>query len=114
MIFEAFKRLKFNVIMKWDEDIEGLPENILIGKWLPQEKILAHQNVKLFISHCGMGGLVESKYHGVPVLAIPIFLDQYVNANELLREGRGMKLSFNEINEKTFFDAIMEVIENKT
>lgn len=100
--------------MKWDDEIENKPENIFIGKWLPQDDILAHPNIKLFISHCGLGGMVESKYHGVPVLAIPIFADQFNNAKEVVKEGRAIELDFKNFNEKKFSEGIQEMIKNKT
>lgn len=51
-LLEAFKQIKQRIIWKYDDDkIENLPENILIRKWLPQNDILAHKNIVLFISH---------------------------------------------------------------
>lgn len=39
--------------------------------WAPQKKLLASPHVKLFISHCGMGGTQESLLANVPLLCIP-------------------------------------------
>lgn len=56
LIMKVFSKLKQRVIMKWDSDLlDGIPKNVMIGKWLPQDDILAHKNVKVFISHCGVG-----------------------------------------------------------
>jgi len=99
--------------MKWETDtLDGKPENVLIGKWLPQDDILAHQNVKLFISHCGLGGVVESKYHGVPIIGMPIFADQDSNANVIVNEGWALKNEFSTLTEKEFLANIKEMLQN--
>ena len=41
-----------------------------------QSSILAHPNVKLFITHCGMHGVMEAIYHQVPMVGMPVFIDQ--------------------------------------
>ena len=41
-----------------------------------QSDILAHPNIKLFITHCGMHGVMEAIYHGVPMVGMPVFIDQ--------------------------------------
>ena len=47
------------ILWKWDEDnIADLPKNVMIKKWVPQQDILAHPNLKLFVTH---GGLL--RYH---------------------------------------------------
>lgn len=99
--------------MKWDADsITGKPENVLISKWLPQDDILAHKNLRLFISHCGLGGVVESKYHGVPIIGLPLFADQFSNAEKIASEGWGLKVDMASITEKALKDAILEILEN--
>ncbi|TMW39357.1 hypothetical protein DOY81_015563, partial [Sarcophaga bullata] len=50
-IFNVLSTLKQKVIWKW-EDLENTPgrsSNILYKKWMPQDDILAHPNIKLFI-----------------------------------------------------------------
>lgn len=75
---------------------------MMIGKWFPQNDILAHPNVKVFISHCGKGGVTEAKYHAVPVLAIPLFAEQPGNAKIIVSEGWGVGIPFADLNEQTF------------
>lgn len=106
--------LKQRVIIKWDEEVDDLPENILALKWLPQVDILAHPNVKLFITHCGLGSYVESKFHGVPNLAIPVNGEQFKNAKNVVKEGWGIQLDFNDLSEKKLHDSIIELTENET
>lgn len=53
----------------------------LISIFLFKNKILhvsGHKNTKLFITHSGLLSTQESVYHGVPMLGIPIFADQFI------------------------------------
>jgi glucuronosyltransferase len=80
-LIKAFGSLKQRVLWKWDEDrVEGLEEsgfkNIKVSKWLPQQDVLAHPNIKAFITHGGMLSIQESVYHGVPIIGLPVFGDQ--------------------------------------
>lgn len=115
ILLRIFAKLKQRVIMKWEsDDLEGKPKNVLIGKWLPQDDILAHKNIKLFVSHCGLGSAAESKYHGVPIVGLPIFGDQNVNVAIIVSEGWGVKVDFAAMTEKSLSDGIEEVLSNAT
>ena len=48
--------------------------------WLPQNDILGHPKTRLFIGHAGLNGILESTYHGVPMICSPFFGDQFINA----------------------------------
>lgn len=113
ILLNVFSKLKQRVIMKWESDsMDQKPANVFIGKWLPQDDILAHKNVKLFISHCGLGSTVESKYHAVPIVGVPLFADQSANTDVVVDEGWGVKVDFVTITEASFSEAINEVLEN--
>lgn len=113
MLLNVFSKLKQRVIMKWETDtLEGKPSNVLIGKWLPQDDILAHKNVKLFVSHCGLGGVAESKYHGVPIVGLPIFGDQEGNADVIVNEGWAVRVDFADMTEKSLSEGINEILNN--
>ncbi|XP_037711646.1 UDP-glucosyltransferase 2 [Drosophila subpulchrella] len=114
-IFKVLSGLKENVIWKW-EDLENTPgnaSNILYKNWLPQDDILAHPNTKLFITHAGKGGITEAQYHGVPMVALPIFGDQPGNAAVMEKSGYGLALDLLTITEDTLREALKEVLENK-
>lgn len=99
--------------MKWETN-ENTPKNIFIGKWLPQDDVLAHPNIKLFISHCGLGSIVESQFRGVPILGIPLFADQLSNAAQAAKKGLLKKLDIKSLTEDNFRNAIMEMIEDNS
>jgi glucuronosyltransferase len=109
----ALSKLKERVILKWDsDDLENKPSNILISKWLPQDDILAHPKIKLFISHCGYGGVIESKFHAVPIICIPFGADQIGNALKIIEESWGIKINYDDLTEETLSAAINEVLTN--
>lgn len=72
----------------------------------------AHPNVKLFITHGGLLSHTEAVHFGVPLLAIPIFGDQFQNAKTLENKGNGLKLEFSNITETSFQWALTEALEN--
>jgi UDP:flavonoid glycosyltransferase YjiC (YdhE family) len=76
------------------------------------DKILAHPNLKLFITHGGFVSSVETAYHGVPILAIPIFGDQKVNANFAKANGFGRFITYKEISEESLLENINEMLNN--
>ncbi|XP_002014736.2 UDP-glucuronosyltransferase 1-1 [Drosophila persimilis] len=114
IIYKVLSGINRNVIWKW-EDLEKTPgnsTNILYKNWLPQDDILAHPNTKLFITHAGKGGITEAQYHGVPMVALPIFGDQLGNAVQMERSGYGLALDLLSITEESFRTALNEVLEN--
>jgi glucuronosyltransferase len=63
---ECFYDLKAKVLWKWEtEDIKGKPDNVMLQKWLPQQDVLGHPNVKLFITHGGHGSILDTIYHEI-------------------------------------------------
>ncbi|XP_065095063.1 UDP-glycosyltransferase UGT5-like [Ochlerotatus camptorhynchus] len=89
-----------------------MPTNVLVLKWVPQAAILSNTRTKLLISHGGLLSLQEATWHGIPVLSIPFFVDQYSNTDKLIRAGVGIKLLPKDINEESFKDAIMNVLDD--
>lgn len=95
IIFKVFGRLKQKVLWKFENDgMKGLPKNIMIKKWMPQNDILAQKKVVLFITHGGRSGLMEGAYWGKPMLCVPLFGDQHANVDRLRRKGLGLSFDF--------------------
>ncbi|KAL5733121.1 hypothetical protein ACOSQ2_032813 [Xanthoceras sorbifolium] len=51
-----------------------------IVKWAPQQEVLAHPSVGAFWTHNGWNSTLESLCEGVPMICMPCFTDQRVNA----------------------------------
>ncbi|XP_023022724.2 UDP-glycosyltransferase UGT5 isoform X1 [Leptinotarsa decemlineata] len=109
----AFSRLKQRVILKWESDIEDKPANVLILRWAPQLDILCDPNVKAFISHGGMGGLMEAVHCGVPVITVPQLGDQHLNAKALEASGGGVILDLKSITETVLVEALNKVLSSE-
>lgn len=111
-IVKSFSKLKQRVLWKWEtETMADLPPNVKLGKWLPQQSILSHPNIRMFITHGGILSLQEAVCYGVPLLGIPIFNDQHGNLELSRRKGMGLILHLNNIKEETLTNSI-EVILN--
>lgn len=93
-LFEAVQDVRFiwkinNMTFADEQRLKRLP-HVLNASWLPQNDLLSH--VQVFISHCGMNSLQEALYHGVPILGVPRFGDQYENAATAERLNSGIAL----------------------
>ncbi|XP_050523192.1 UDP-glycosyltransferase UGT5-like isoform X4 [Daktulosphaira vitifoliae] len=112
MFLNVFSKLKQKVLWKWEGDMPGITSNVMIKKWMPQRDILAHPNVKLFISHGGLLGTTEAVYEGVPILAMPIFGDQMTNIKAVMDTGGAEMLNYNNLEEDEIFNKIKAMLTN--
>lgn len=113
ILLKAFSKLKETVLFKFeDENLPGKPENVIIRKWFPQSDILGHGNVKLFITHGGIFGILEAVYHGIPVLALPVFAEQYMNSVRAQTNGYGKFIPFKQLTEDKLTAHLNDVLGN--
>ncbi|CAO1437944.1 unnamed protein product [Diamesa hyperborea] len=110
---KSFGKLKQKVLWKYEnETLPGKTSNIKISSWLPQRDILAHPNVKVFITHGGLLGTTEALVEGVPVLGIPIFGDQKMNMAKAVARGYGLQINYDDISEELFTEKLTELLNN--
>jgi polyene glycosyltransferase len=70
-----------------------LPGSVRVAPWVAsQVGVLAHPNVRVFVSHCGINGVHEALHAGTPIVGIPLFADQYDMALRVLDAGAGLML----------------------
>ncbi|XP_059307678.1 beta-D-glucosyl crocetin beta-1,6-glucosyltransferase-like [Lycium ferocissimum] len=83
---------------KWEEQnledalSKGFLERIgkrgrVLDKFVPQRRILNHPSIGGFISPCGSSNVIECLDFGVPIIAVPIELDQPMNARLMVELG---------------------------
>ncbi|XP_055375581.1 UDP-glucosyltransferase 2-like [Condylostylus longicornis] len=113
-LVKAFGRLKQTVIWKWEnETLPNQPKNVHIMKWTQQREILSHPNVKVFMSHGGLLGTSEATYYGVPIIATPIFGDQFLNSKTLAERGMGLTLLFDDLTEENIYNSIQTALKSE-
>ncbi|KAM3611956.1 uncharacterized protein V6R79_026395 [Siganus canaliculatus] len=92
----GFSRISQGVLWRydpkrWPPHIDK-PPNLRLRDWLPLNDLLGHEKMRLFISHGGQNSLLQAVYHAVPVLAIPLFGDQFDNVVRAETKGLGLTI----------------------
>ncbi|XP_049958456.1 UDP-glucosyltransferase 2-like isoform X1 [Schistocerca serialis cubense] len=112
-LMDAFSELPQRVLWKFEDDsLPGKPSNVMIAKWLPQEEVLAHPNIRLFITQGGLQSFNEASYYGVPLVGVPFFGDQQYNVAKMFRSGIGVKIDFWAITKDSMLDSLRKVLED--
>ena len=104
---------QYSFIWKWNAEIEDLPKNVIVKSWLPQQDILAHPNLKVFVTHGGIGSVTEAIYHKATLVGIPFANDQKPNLLRAEQQGYAVMLDLDLLEEDKFKNAINMAMESK-
>ncbi|KAJ8910830.1 hypothetical protein NQ315_015565 [Exocentrus adspersus] len=110
VILNTFANLPYKILWKFEQDLPGTPDNVKIMKWVPQQDLLQHPNVVLFITQCGLQSMEESIFNHVPMVGMPFYGDQSRNAKIMEENGLGLVVDRKNLIKDDFYRAIMEVI----
>ncbi|CAH9076591.1 unnamed protein product [Cuscuta europaea] len=69
---------------------------LIVEKWAPQARILRHKSIGGFLSHCGWNSVLESVQFEVPILALPMHLDQPAHARMAVELGIALEIERDE------------------
>jgi UDP:flavonoid glycosyltransferase YjiC (YdhE family) len=88
-----------------------LADNMVGTEFLPQTAILPQ--VDLVITHGGNNTVTECFNFGVPMVALPLFWDQYDNAQRIDELGFGVRLDSYGFDDEEFTAALNRVASDK-
>uniref|UniRef100_A0A4W5QZ19 UDP-glucuronosyltransferase n=1 Tax=Hucho hucho TaxID=62062 RepID=A0A4W5QZ19_9TELE len=113
VIAAAFAQLPQKVIWRHKGDRPAtLGNNTLLVDWMPQNDLLGHSKTRLFVAHGGTNGVQEAIYHGIPVVGLPLFFDQYDNLLRLKERGGAKLLSMATVDKNNnFLEALQDVLD---
>ncbi|KAK8943277.1 Flavanone 7-O-glucoside 2''-O-beta-L-rhamnosyltransferase [Platanthera zijinensis] len=69
-------------------------KGIVVEGWAPQKRILSNPSIGGFLTHCGWSSINEGMRLGVPMIALPLQIDQPVNASIVVDLGVALKVKF--------------------
>ena len=110
LLITVFSRLPYQILWKWESNFTDLPSNVKVSKWLPQQKLLAHPQIKAFLTHGGLLSMYETVYHAVPIIILPVFCDHDANAAKAVLDGYGLKLDLLSLTVNSLFEAVIKVV----
>ncbi|CAK1543149.1 unnamed protein product [Leptosia nina] len=111
-IISVVSELPQRVLWKWENvTLPGNPKNIMISSWFPQNDILAHPKTLAFYSHCGALSITEAIYHAVPIVGMPVFGDQAVNAGFVEKSGLGVQVHLSELTKEVLLEKFNIVLD---
>ncbi|XP_069869159.1 UDP-glucuronosyltransferase 2B17-like isoform X2 [Dipodomys merriami] len=91
---------------------DTLGPNTRLYKWLPQNDLLGHPKTKAFITHGGANGVYEAIHHGIPMVGIPLFVEQRDNIAHMVAKGAAVQVDIRAISNKDLLRALEAVINN--
>ena len=93
-------------------DFADIPENFIIGNYVPQLEILKHANA--FVTHGGMNSVSEALYYNVPLVVIPITADQPFVAQRVSELGAGISLIKDKVSEENLKHSLERIMSEET
>ncbi|XP_037038348.1 UDP-glucosyltransferase 2-like [Bradysia coprophila] len=117
-IVNAFRSYpNYRILIKCDDPVVIPSHNerdVLVESWFNQQSILAHENIKLFVTHAGLLSITETVHYGKPVVGIPVVNDQHLNMRLVERNGYGISVPFEILTGDKLSSAIDRVLSNSS
>jgi MGT family glycosyltransferase len=113
-LIDLLARTRYRVIVSMgpQHELLRLPEGMVGAEFLPQPAILPR--VDLVITHGGNNTTTECLHFGVPMVALPLFWDQYDNAQRIDELGLGVRLDTYAFPDEALEGAIERLLADAT
>jgi UDP:flavonoid glycosyltransferase YjiC (YdhE family) len=82
-------------------------------QFVPQPDVLAHPQVRAFVTHAGYGGVQEAVWTGTPMLAVPLLWDQPYNAWTVEALGAGVTLDPRQCSRRRVAQSAVRLLEDQ-
>ncbi|XP_076063748.1 UDP-glucosyltransferase 2-like [Oratosquilla oratoria] len=113
LFVRSLSLLPYNVLWKWEgEHMKDLPPNVMTRPYFPQQDLLGHPKLKIFISHGGLLSMQEAVYHGVPFVGIPLMSDQHTNMKHAIAMGIAEQISLETMTPEDLLHTVKKVVED--
>ncbi|GFP79593.1 putative UDP-rhamnose:rhamnosyltransferase 1 [Phtheirospermum japonicum] len=93
----------------FEERVRG--RGIVWRSWVPQLKILSHDSVGGFLTHCGWSSIVEGIMFGHPFITLPFLVDQGLNSRVIDAKQLGLEIPRNEDDGSYTRDSVADSIK---
>ncbi|KAK7401220.1 hypothetical protein VNO78_12543 [Psophocarpus tetragonolobus] len=95
------------------EFLDEVKDRGYITSWCPQEQVLSHPSIGVFLTHCGWNSTLESICGGVPMICWPFFAEQQTNCRYICATwGVGMEID-RDVKREEIKTLVKEIIEGE-
>ncbi|CAL8100630.1 unnamed protein product [Orchesella dallaii] len=114
--FDALRNVNMPILWKWGSKAvpANAPENVFFASWIPQNAVLSHTKLKVFIYHGGPLSTQEAIYHGVPVIVFPLTIEGERQAKIVEHFGIGIKLDVALFTQYEFTTTIRNILKDNS
>ncbi|CAK8541875.1 unnamed protein product [Lathyrus sativus] len=92
----------------WFVENDSNKNGLIWNNWAPQLRILSHESIGGFLTHCGWSSVIESLQVGCPLIMLPFITDQGINARLMEEKMVGVKVERND--EKFSRDSVAKAL----
>ncbi|KAL3120581.1 hypothetical protein niasHT_007873 [Heterodera trifolii] len=89
--------------------LKDTPKNLFAAEWLPQQELLAHPKCRAHLSHGGVNSVIESVWHGVPVIGWPLSANGRDNLLRVTARQAGLMLDKKRPSKQEFISAFHRI-----
>lgn len=113
IFYDVFAKLPYKVVWKLEKPPLRKLDNVYVSSWFPQQSVLAHRNIRLYMYQGGLQSTQEAIHHSVPVLGFPVLSDQEFQLKKIKSRGIGNRLDFENLTRDELESTILEMITNQ-